>query len=113
MHPSLKKLFKGHRDSLGETGQGLVDGDQEEAITTGSALENVWRKSRSHWFSASAVMLMCITESIQAKFPWFKRINNLMGKSPIVSKVAAANSFTEADTSILDRSVGDCLFIDM
>jgi hypothetical protein len=42
---SLKKLYREHRDTLGSTGQGLIENDQEGEIIAGSELENKWGMS--------------------------------------------------------------------
>lgn len=39
---SLKKLYCEHCDTLGSTGQGLIENDQEGDIIAGSELENKW-----------------------------------------------------------------------
>ena len=38
----LKKLYCEHRDTLGSTGQGLIENDQDKDIIAGSELENKW-----------------------------------------------------------------------
>ena len=41
---SLKQAFKKHRATLKETGHGLIVNGQEDSITPGSGIANVWGK---------------------------------------------------------------------
>ncbi|EIN11627.1 hypothetical protein PUNSTDRAFT_131787 [Punctularia strigosozonata HHB-11173 SS5] len=79
---NLKKIYRKQRQMLSETGQGLIDDDREHEITPGSTLQNIWDK-------------------IQTAFPWYKRMNILMGASPIVDRSAIAHSGTKLDLSAL------------
>ncbi|KAJ7621659.1 hypothetical protein DFH06DRAFT_1143662 [Mycena polygramma] len=81
---SLKKAFSEHHKKLGATGHGLVTGGKEDEIIGGSAIANAW-------------------EVIEAKFPWYKRMDLLMGTSPIVNRTAVAHSNTRVDLNVLDR----------
>ncbi|KAJ7721981.1 hypothetical protein B0H14DRAFT_3520462 [Mycena olivaceomarginata] len=40
---------------------------------------------------------------IQEKFPWYKRMNDLMGSSPVIDRSAVAHSGTRVNLRILDR----------
>ncbi|KAK7015981.1 hypothetical protein R3P38DRAFT_3203707 [Favolaschia claudopus] len=42
-------------------------------------------------------------DKIEGKFPWYMRMHELMGTSPVVSRSAGAHSETRVDLSILDR----------
>ena len=44
-------------------------------------------------------------DQVQAKFPWYKRINSMLCRSPLVDRSSVANSGTEVDLSILDRGL--------
>ncbi|GJJ11591.1 hypothetical protein Clacol_005826 [Clathrus columnatus] len=88
--PKVSDLDK-HWDSLKETGQGLVDEGQEDEIAEGSKLENIWCK-KIHIYSYKISL-----EKIQQEFPWYKQMNNLMGKSPIFESIN--NSSIDRDTS--------------
>jgi hypothetical protein len=46
--------------------------------------------------------LSCI-DLVQASFPWYKRMDALMGTSPVVSKAALAHSASHVDLSVLSR----------
>ncbi|TFY76194.1 hypothetical protein EWM64_g7820 [Hericium alpestre] len=98
---SLKEAIKGrinviktsyikYCNLLGETGQGLINDDWESEIIEGSDIANIW-------------------DEIQKKFPWYKRVNNLYGRSPVVDRSAVTNSASDLDTSILDRHPGQQL----
>ncbi|KAJ7477521.1 hypothetical protein FB451DRAFT_1396491 [Mycena latifolia] len=58
--------------------------DQEMEIIEGSEIANAW-------------------DLIMEKFPWYKRMDALMGTSPIVNRSAVAHSQTRVNLSILDR----------
>ncbi|KAJ7659639.1 hypothetical protein DFH06DRAFT_1326650 [Mycena polygramma] len=81
---SLKKSFSEHHEKLGATGHGLVTGGKEDEIIGGSAIANAW-------------------EAIEGKFPWYKRMDLLMGTNPIVNRTAVAHSNTRVDLNVLDR----------
>ncbi|KII82823.1 hypothetical protein PLICRDRAFT_33215 [Plicaturopsis crispa FD-325 SS-3] len=82
---SLKNKFRELRRMMSATGQGLIEQDREAEITEGSDIDNLWQK-------------------IQRDFPWYKRMNALMGKNPIVDRSAVGNSTTPIDTSVLQAS---------
>ncbi|KAF8159924.1 hypothetical protein B0H34DRAFT_674202 [Crassisporium funariophilum] len=82
---ALKKAYCKHREELGQTGQGLVENDQADKIEAKSPLANIW-------------------DRIKSKFPWYKRLNKLMGTNPAIDRTAVANSQTVIDTSILDAT---------
>ncbi|KAH7911006.1 hypothetical protein BJ138DRAFT_1101375 [Hygrophoropsis aurantiaca] len=81
---SLKTFYIEYRNQLGETGHGLVISGREDEITANSAIANAFDLTMS-------------------KFPWYKRMHELMGTSPVVSRAAVSNSTTPIDTSILNR----------
>ncbi|KAF7360076.1 hypothetical protein MVEN_00735700 [Mycena venus] len=81
---SLKTAYGKWRRKLGETGHGLVATDKEDDIKSDSVIANAW-------------------DLIQEKFPWYKRMNDLMGSSPVIDRSAVAHSGTRVDLSILDR----------
>lgn len=47
--------------------------------------------------------LQPFTDEISEKFPWYKRLDALMGTSPVVNRSAVAHSQTRVDLSVLDR----------
>ncbi|KAJ7506345.1 hypothetical protein B0H11DRAFT_2327412 [Mycena galericulata] len=81
---NLKKTYTEHHEKLGATGHGLVTAGKEAKIIEGSDIANAW-------------------EAIAKKFPWYKRMDILMGTSPIVNRSAVAHSNTRVDLSVLDR----------
>ncbi|KAH9831847.1 uncharacterized protein C8Q71DRAFT_861518 [Rhodofomes roseus] len=85
---SLKKMYRGHRKAIGETGAGLISGDKENEIIPGSELDNMWQQ-------------------IQTNFPWYKRMDVLMRNHPSVCRDSVANSTTSANTSVLDSSLSN------
>ncbi|KAJ6564949.1 hypothetical protein DFH09DRAFT_1475475 [Mycena vulgaris] len=72
---TLKTKYQAYHKNLGATGHGLVTADREKEIIN----------------------------EIAAKFPWYKRMDLLMGTSPIVNCSALAHSQTRVDLGILDR----------
>lgn len=40
---------------------------------------------------------------IKVKFPWYRRMHELAGASPVASRVAVSNSSSSLDISVLDR----------
>jgi hypothetical protein len=44
-----------------------------------------------------------LVDKICSTFPWYKRLNNLMGTSPVVDESALANSVTPLDLSVLSN----------
>ncbi|KAJ7185193.1 hypothetical protein C8R46DRAFT_374399 [Mycena filopes] len=83
---ALKRTYRDNRTLIGETGQGLLDEDREAEIESGSNLENIW-------------------DSVQDKFPWYKRMHALLGPSPVVDRGALTHSQTDVDLSFLDKKV--------
>ncbi|KAG1788877.1 uncharacterized protein HD556DRAFT_1529800 [Suillus plorans] len=81
----LRKAFIKHRDSMSQTGQGLIDADREDEITFGSEIFNAW-------------------DQVKKKFPWYKRMNALYRESPAVDRSALANSASQLDLSVLNCS---------
>ncbi|KAJ6603371.1 hypothetical protein DFH09DRAFT_1354613 [Mycena vulgaris] len=81
---SLKSNYQQHHEKLGATGHGLVAGGKEDEIVGGTEIFNAWDK-------------------ISKKFPWYKRMDRLMGTSPIVNRSALAHSRTRVDLGVLDR----------
>ena len=107
----IKKNYVKYRASISETGQGLIDADREDEILPGSEIANVWRRSLCSIplspVSVSIIQNNCFSvEKVQAKFPWYKRMHQLMGTSPVVSKAAIAHSRTPIDLTLLDRGAG-------
>jgi hypothetical protein len=103
----LKRDYSSYRKELCETGQGLLDEDQEDEIIEGTEIDNIWSMS----FPAPIVIpqgLPPFSEKIQAKFPWYKDMHALMGTSPVVDKSAIANSATMLDTTVLTRDGAVC-----
>lgn len=47
-------MYTQHRDSLSQTGQGLVASDKEDEIQPGSELANVWGELSSLYFVRSS-----------------------------------------------------------
>jgi hypothetical protein len=45
-----------------------------------------------------------LVDKIRSTFPWYKRLNDLMGTSPVVDESALANSATLLDLSVLSNS---------
>ncbi|KAJ7105922.1 hypothetical protein C8R44DRAFT_886369 [Mycena epipterygia] len=81
---NLKKAYQEHHEKLGATGHGLVAAGKEDEIIEDTPIANAWEK-------------------ISKKFPWYKRMDRLMGTSPIVNRSAVAHSGTRVDLGILDR----------
>ncbi|KAG1727215.1 kinase-like domain-containing protein [Suillus lakei] len=81
----LRKAFIKHRDSMSQTGQGLIDADREDEITFGSEIFNAW-------------------DQVKKKFPWYKRMNALYRESPAVDRSAVANSASQLDLTVLNCS---------
>ncbi|KAJ7511065.1 hypothetical protein B0H11DRAFT_2214912 [Mycena galericulata] len=81
---ALKSKYQVHHTSLGSTGHGLVAAGKEKEIIQGSDIANAW-------------------DAIKKNFPWYKRMDALMGTSPIVNRSAVAHSGTRVDLSVLDR----------
>ncbi|KAJ7461893.1 hypothetical protein FB451DRAFT_1404398 [Mycena latifolia] len=80
-----QKSYTEHHEKLGATGHGLVIGGKEDEIIEGSTIANAW-------------------DAIEKKFPWYKRMNILMGTSPVVNRSAVAHSNTRVNLSVLDRN---------
>ncbi|KIJ24498.1 hypothetical protein M422DRAFT_274698 [Sphaerobolus stellatus SS14] len=73
---SLKKKYTELQNKLSETGQGLIDDGREAEIEEDSPLENLWHK----------------------------RMNALMGKSPVIG-AASQNSASPMDLSVLQTKI--------
>ncbi|KAM6497403.1 hypothetical protein JOM56_007876 [Amanita muscaria] len=84
---ALKTLYIQQRDTMSETGQGIVHNNQEDTLIPNSECANAW-------------------DLVQAIFPWYKRMHALMGTSPVVSKAALAHSASDVDLSVLSRDGG-------
>ncbi|KAJ7091297.1 hypothetical protein C8R43DRAFT_1142026 [Mycena crocata] len=82
---TIKKNYATHHDTLGATGHGLVVAGKEDEIIENSPIANAW-------------------QLIEKKFPWYKRMDKLMGTSPIVNRSAVAHSNTRVDLGVLDRN---------
>ncbi|KAF9235926.1 hypothetical protein BU15DRAFT_64469 [Melanogaster broomeanus] len=82
MSLSLKTTYQAYRKELGETGHGLVVAGREEELYEGSPAANVY-------------------EDIQKKFPWYRRMDELMGSSPAHNRSAVSNSQSTLDLSVL------------
>jgi len=48
------------------------------------------------------LMLNCNPDLIKSKFPWYQRMDALMGTSPVASRAAVSNSATTLDLSVLN-----------
>ncbi|KAJ7860548.1 hypothetical protein B0H14DRAFT_3863697 [Mycena olivaceomarginata] len=81
---ALKTAYSKNRGKLGETGHGLVTESKKDDITEDSVIANAW-------------------DAIEKKFPWYMRMHDLMGASPVVNRSAVAHSGTRVDLGILDR----------
>ncbi|KAF7351953.1 hypothetical protein MVEN_01157300 [Mycena venus] len=81
---ALKTAYTNNRKKLSETGHGLVAAGKEDDIKSGTEISNAW-------------------DAIQEKFPWYMRMHDLMGSSPVINRSAVAHSGTRVDLSILDR----------
>ncbi|KAF8523668.1 hypothetical protein JB92DRAFT_2883793 [Gautieria morchelliformis] len=82
---AIKKSYMSEKTLLGETGAGLVETeDMEKEIIVGSAIDNLWGE-------------------IKIRFPWFRRMQRLMGTSPLVIRDAVAHSTSQLNLDILDR----------
>ncbi|KAF8581915.1 hypothetical protein K439DRAFT_1618663 [Ramaria rubella] len=69
------------------TGMGLVEEDRIHEIVAGTELTNIWEK----------ICKCC---------PWYKRLHDLLGSSPVVEWAAISHSLTQIDTTCLMRSQG-------
>ncbi|KIJ49879.1 hypothetical protein M422DRAFT_246247 [Sphaerobolus stellatus SS14] len=84
----IKKKYNMHPDMLSQIGQGLIDEGWDHEIQDGSELANIWDK-------------------IQADFPWYETLNQLLGRSPVVDKEDSKNSISDMDLSVLgNRGAG-------
>ncbi|KAJ7159636.1 hypothetical protein C8R46DRAFT_1224218 [Mycena filopes] len=81
---TLKKKYGEHHKTLGATGHGLVTTGQEGEIKENTEIANAW-------------------DAILEVFPWYKRMDVLMGSSPIINRSAVAHSQTRVDLGVLDR----------
>lgn len=55
---------------------------------------------------ATVADLSRAVESIEKKFPWYKRMVELYARNPVADRSAVANSTTQLDLSILEEAVG-------
>jgi len=106
----MKAAYIKHRGNMSETGQGLLDNGQEADILDGSEVANIWGKPWSGLVYPVAIDYF-LSGKIKKAFPWYMRMHNLMGSSPIVSKAALAHSKSPIDLGLLDRGSGQVLFI--
>ncbi|THU85616.1 hypothetical protein K435DRAFT_925472 [Dendrothele bispora CBS 962.96] len=79
---NLKKAYIEHRNTMSQTGHGIVVNGQEETIQAGSEIANAW-------------------DAVKTVFPWYRRMALLIGGSPVVDRSAVANSTTNVDLSVL------------
>ncbi|KAG1767872.1 hypothetical protein EV702DRAFT_1050206 [Suillus placidus] len=86
----LRKAFIKHRDSMSQTGQGLIDADGEDEITFGSEIFNAWG--------------MIWQTKLRKSFLWYKWMNALYRESPAVDRSAVANSASQLDLTVLNCS---------
>lgn len=100
---SLKTLYIKFRNELGQTGHGLVTEGCEDEITPGSELANVWGMCL---YRLPSLKLTGLSDATLNKFPWYRRMDKLLAKSPLVVKSAVGHSKTPIDTAILSRHVG-------
>ncbi|KAF8124635.1 hypothetical protein K438DRAFT_2034193 [Mycena galopus ATCC 62051] len=82
---ALKTKYTDYHKKLGATGHGLIAAGKADEITGGTVIANAW-------------------EEITQKFPWYMRMDTLMGTSPVVNRSAVAHSQTRVDLGVLDRS---------
>ena len=87
---------------MSETGQGLIDDGREDEIAPDSDIANMWGRYCSI-FVYPFRYLISVTDLIQKKFPWYKRMHALMGTNPIVDRSAIAHSRTTINLSSLSR----------
>ncbi|KAG1721980.1 uncharacterized protein EDB91DRAFT_1088279 [Suillus paluster] len=85
---SLQSLYADIHAQLGEMGHGLVVSGCEDELIDGSPAANVY-------------------DVIKTKFPWYCRMHELMGSSPVVSRKAVSNSKSAVDLTILDHNSQD------
>ncbi|KAH9969954.1 hypothetical protein BJV74DRAFT_799332 [Russula compacta] len=86
---SLKAVYTKNRAKLSETGQGLLDIDQEDEITPSSEITNIWGDQ------------LLVAYKIKAVFPWYKHLHALMRTNPTITKASVAHSKTPLDLGIL------------
>lgn len=96
---SIKKAFRRHRETLKETGHGLIANDDEASIHPDSEIANAWGMLLIN--SIVLIHSYTLTDKIKSSFPWYKRINDLMGTSPAVDKSALAHSTSPLDLMVL------------
>ncbi|KAF8182126.1 hypothetical protein K438DRAFT_1161581 [Mycena galopus ATCC 62051] len=82
---TLVKRTKLHIEEMGQTGAGI---DTEKDITPGSSLETKW-------------------DLIKADFPWFFRMQSLVGERPNLVPTGLGNNDSEYDVSLLLGSERD------
>jgi len=99
----LKRDYVKHRDSISETGQGLIDEGRESEFAPDSKLANIWG---TYLIFVVAHDTDKYLEQINKVFPWYKRLHALMGTSPIVDTSAIANSTTDIDLTVLQSANG-------
>ncbi|KAF8592549.1 hypothetical protein K439DRAFT_1610330 [Ramaria rubella] len=81
----LKMLYIDCQQTMTATGMGLVEEDRTSEIVPGTELGNIWDK-------------------ICKRCPWYKRLHDLLGTSPVVERAAISHSLSNVDTSCLMRS---------
>lgn len=98
----IKTLYRECREKLTATGAGLVDEGREDEFEPDSQLANIWGKL--HSVTVCKLNTSLSLDEIQKDFPWYKRMNALMRGHPLVDRSGVANSTTDMDLNILDRS---------
>ncbi|KAG1744231.1 hypothetical protein EDB19DRAFT_1906795 [Suillus lakei] len=87
---SLRSSYADICTLLGETGHGLIVSGRENELIDGSPAANVY-------------------DVIKNKFPWYCRMHQLMGLSPVVSRKAVSNSKSVINLGVLDHNSQDTL----
>jgi hypothetical protein len=100
---SLKKAFAEHKNTMSQTGHGLILNGHEDTITPGSEIANAWGMWRYILFTTHAKLS---TDAVKTVFPWYRRMALLIGGSPVVDRSAVANSATAVDLSVLQDDDG-------
>jgi hypothetical protein len=74
---------------LGETGHGLVVSGRKDELIDDSPAANVYG---TKFIYARVGLIYFLIDVIKIKFPWYRRMHNLMGSSSVVSRKAVCMS---------------------
>jgi hypothetical protein len=104
MIPNIKKAYMKHRNTISETGQGLLDDGLESTFIQGSDIKNAWGMSIHVIRDSFSYFLADVIAKV---FPWYMQMHVLMGTSPVVDRSAMAHSGTPLNLDIITHSRKD------